>query len=1756
MVTTRLTIRELEFGEDVATQDTYLCEISRDGCLEIVPLNIPFDKNDEEDLRWFLESYPQSPFSSSRAEKISKRLDRYTSAIASQLASIDIFKGISNEDADIELLVEPLTEQPLLTGFHQIHWEALENPDAWAVSTFNSVRVVRQVKCAGSTGSTIDPGTALSFSDETFRILFVCARRSVDHSRDISSRIIMQPVFEVIDQVKTKNETTNTHVLRRATWATFQAMLKSKPRGWFTEVHFDCHGEVVQGTARLLFSPDSGDGSEKISASLVASALVEAGVSLANLNACSTAMASSRTVDENLAITFAQAGIPITIAMSYDILDMASCRFEEEFYRSWLLNSDEDQPKKLPLLSRLMGKTLSLSSSSRLSIDESVCLAVRDGRTALRDKGNRVGRGGWQVRLRDDIVPVVYVSKGLSAEVIALSPSNPPSQDLPKKTSRLSLRSSVLPALRSSRSTPPPVPPKPPVLSKPPKLYKPSVPAKPQWLKTSSRIELFYSSLSANRFQFKSLDPAIHGRDSAVVQLEQAFSNPDKNICIIQGRGGSGKSLFSRHVCDWWKSTSFIQDFFLVDFRKVAMVKSAEYDHDHSWCTVEKMNFVEQALYVMFKAIWPDKVSRKLYGKSKSLTMEQSNALTEELRSRKYLIVFDNADFPLCLKDDMITSTAVMTTGSGLNCRESMLASCSAMQSLLWLLAKLNLGQSKIIITTRFKSWITDLFTGPDLFYFQLPEVTLVAALSIAQGKLNSLAANKKIYEYPGVNEHLAAIIDLLQYNPLSIEVVLGHMVKHELTPKEIQLKICTEAFILDEQDASLAFAGGGRFVSELQLMTGLDWNAGVDESRRPFSMFWVSSCLGYLPSTTFWLTIVDFLFQMWNRDLNMLDLALDREESEVCKLMAKLDPRAFDNAGHRVTEEEYHELTQALGLEENVSDLHKIMEQAGVVETEVIDDNLTEQDLRSASSHHRVHPLFTLVARGATWGYNDEEHLATMRDWARGTHAAYVLSSYQLQFRAKTHMTPQSYMTGGELLNTPETKLNWQRLLQRTFKDLSALVNAVMWAATVGRTGKQLIWWSQSPQLLRPTIWLISIITTLKRDSLYPVSEALELLYRTTLQLVDEDNSFLTNGNFVGCIVQLASCLANLSAHRDGLSTPLTYYNEARDAVTKYKAQVGPQGTSPVDIEFELRMMDTSEAEHLCLQGDREEGSQKQKQILTDQPPSNIPQHLRILYLIPALCGWLNALTFRDETFPNLHQLIQIKQPIEDILKDHDMWLDSEARAFSEDVQSLFQKSVHEIISMSSGLPVPPPNKRFDSRYLQIYGDAVGDAMVNGLGKVHRSAEIDAETEASLLKAFLLQSSVAGSSGNAAVHMRAASLLVGSGQWVEALRHLKSYAVLPTPQEDRLNPSLRCQNALLAVLCFGKLECWELARQHAFKAVEEAVLARDDGQCLILSLGALAGLEAGRISAPTLMAKLLILKASQVSYSSYQPGRIEGGPSAYQLKTRNGYRFRIMTTLGSLIPEYGCSHHPIFLPMMIKQRLVEREEAGEVSLLLPGVELVEAAMDATVLMISTEISRLKEEANAGRMFWVDEQLEKELWAEAEQIAFGTEPPELKHMANSPLVEVVRCFPIPDGRTYSKKSQYDECRTNIQRCLALITTHDGQVDLESLRDALTMPEEPLSFDPPASAITEYEAKRAAKGDDSDSELSVSEWDDEDDIESGYLTFKMFWDHATEHLLATELQDTPVPDEIWRQMEKLFEKWELERQEVDSVPSVL
>lgn len=88
------------------------------------------------------------------------------------------------------------------------------------------------------------------------RILFVCARKSLDSKQDISSLLISQLVFEIIDQAIANGKVAHAEILRQAKWTYFRSMLKNKPKTWFRAVYFDCHGQVDQGIAHLFFASE------------------------------------------------------------------------------------------------------------------------------------------------------------------------------------------------------------------------------------------------------------------------------------------------------------------------------------------------------------------------------------------------------------------------------------------------------------------------------------------------------------------------------------------------------------------------------------------------------------------------------------------------------------------------------------------------------------------------------------------------------------------------------------------------------------------------------------------------------------------------------------------------------------------------------------------------------------------------------------------------------------------------------------------------------------------------------------------------------------------------------------------------------------------------------------------------------------------------------------------------------------------------------------------------------------------------------------------------------------------------------------------------------------------------------------------------------------------------------------------------------------------------------------------------------------
>lgn len=434
--------------------------------------------------------------------------------------------------------------------------------------------------------------------------------------------------------------------------------------------------------------------------------------------------------------------------------------------------------------------------------------------------------------------------------------------------------------------------------------------------------------------------------------------------------------------------------------------------------------------------------------------------------------------------------------------------------------------------------------------------------------------------------------------------------------------------------------------------------------------------------------------------------------------------------------------------------------------------------------------------------------------------------------------------------------------------------------------------------------------------------------------------------------------------------------------------------------MQLALFEADALEASNLLISGDRERAVDMLNNLLTRPTPQDIPSKMRTMYLHPALLTWLTSLKIRKHSFPSQHVLLQMKQPLLEIIQNHEVSDPAELKSFNDDIQGLLRRTLYDIIGSGSLFPLPPRNKNFNTNLLKftgyIGGETVAAGMDTGVSTLDPTGATSEAAEITLSKAFVTQSNVAGSSGLAAMHMRIAQYFMGCGQWREVLRHLKAYSMLPVPHEDRLNAGLRSQNALMACLSFSKLHCYEKAREHAFKAIEEAVEAKNDGSSLAMALGAFAGIEAGRTRRYSIIPKLLLLNVLDVTYSTSPPHQNTGVPSESQLKNRKG---DILILLAALVPHLTMSWAFQSMTPVQRQEFTGRQ--------FPGMKSFEAQCDNIIVLVRSDLRRKQEEARAGRKFWMDRSLEVELYTEAEQLLFAKEMPYVKHFADSAWARTV-----------------------------------------------------------------------------------------------------------------------------------------------------
>ena len=365
----------------------------------VVRVTDPADVAGEAELAWYFEEHLRYPFlDKEREEQAVRQITEYGVALFSQ-----VFGGEASHD--YRSLREHAFDGCRLqisgsAGLHQLHWEALRDPD---LDTPLAMRmpVTRRVGGQPSRFALPDPRPTLN-------ILVVTARP--DGPRDVGYRTISRPLLHAL---RTAGLPVTVDLVRPGTWEVLCEQLRSATKrhgsGWYHIVHFDLHGafaehgwlEAGRQAGRLVFSPGAltafpgrrgflffeaaqAGKAEPVPAEGVASLLAEHRVPVAVLNACQSAMQSGS--EAGLAQRLAEAGVPVAVGMAYSVTVSAAERAMPVLYRG-VADGDD--------------------------LEAAVTAARRD----LQEHQGRRAYFGQELDLEDWVLPVMFGQRPLRIEL-------------------------------------------------------------------------------------------------------------------------------------------------------------------------------------------------------------------------------------------------------------------------------------------------------------------------------------------------------------------------------------------------------------------------------------------------------------------------------------------------------------------------------------------------------------------------------------------------------------------------------------------------------------------------------------------------------------------------------------------------------------------------------------------------------------------------------------------------------------------------------------------------------------------------------------------------------------------------------------------------------------------------------------------------------------------------------------------------------------------------------------------------------------------------------------------------------------------------------------------------------------------------------------------------------------------------------------------------------------------------------------------
>jgi Tfp pilus assembly protein PilF len=255
---------------------------------------------------------------------------------------------------------------------------------------------------------------------------------------------------------------------------------------------------------------------------------------------------------------------------------------------------------------------------------------------------------------------------------------------------------------------------------------------------TPQGAEAFYEGKAAQYKPPQQPTYGFVGRDLDILYIEKHLLMM-RNLLLIRGMGGVGKTTLLHHLASWWQRTGLVQDVFYFEYDKRA------------WTRQQIMHTIAKKLL--------DKYEIRTF-QSLSLDAQQVR-LAQLLKSTRYLLILDNLE---------------SITGSKLVVKHTL--SLKAQEALRLLLVDLVGGQTLVLLGSRSaEKWLAK-GTFEENRY-ELAGLDQEAASQLAERVLERVGATKYRSD-----PKLPELLKLLDGFPLAIEVVLANLT-HQI-PAEV----------------------------------------------------------------------------------------------------------------------------------------------------------------------------------------------------------------------------------------------------------------------------------------------------------------------------------------------------------------------------------------------------------------------------------------------------------------------------------------------------------------------------------------------------------------------------------------------------------------------------------------------------------------------------------------------------------------------------------------------------------------------------------------------------------------------------------------------------------------------------------------------------------------------------------------------------------------------------------------------------------